>query len=268
MRELSWRRWLAVSLLVAVGAALGVVYGLNRKPVYSSTATVSSARVNVLAEALPGYVSAATSLASTYARFASSGAVESAVASRLGLPLAAVRDRLAATPVPDDPIIMIVGTGRSALAARRLAATAAGALVAYVARDVVNPAAARATMAQYVSANAQLQRLSVRVERLRFNRSPGFTSPGLKAALSQQAEVQLRLRALASDYVNQSLAETSGASPQVLTAAGPVTSNRESRIEEYGAIGFVAGLLLGLLIERATSLPRRSRVRISRLERV
>jgi hypothetical protein len=226
--------------------------------------------VNVLAQALPGYVSAATALASTYARIATSDAVASAVAKQMGLPVSAVSARLSATPVPDDPVIMIVGTGPSADAARRLASSGAHALVSYVAHMVGSSAAAQATLARYTSANDQLLRLDTRVSRLRANRVPGSTatSASLKAALTRQARVSLQVRALASDYVSQNLATTSGASPQVLTASSPPGNDRSSKIEDFGVIGLVAGLLLGLLIERATSLRSRGGVRVRKLERV
>lgn len=263
MRDFSWRRWIAVSLLAAIGAAAGVLYGVKKAPVYSSTATLSSARVNVLAQALPGYVSAATSLASTYARIASSDAVESAVARQTKLPLSAVRARLAATPVPGDPVISLIATGPSAAAARRLASSGAQQLAAYVAHLVVSPGAAQATLAQYTSANLQLLRLNTRISSLRAHTTSPGTSPALKAALAQQAQLSLRTRALASDYINQNLDTTSGASLQVLTASSPASTNHRSKVEESGLIGLGAGLLLGLLIERATSLRGRRRTAIA-----
>jgi hypothetical protein len=270
LREISWRRWFAVGLLAAVGAAIGVASGIRRHPVYSSTAIVSSARVNVLAEALPGYVSAATALASTYSRIATSDVVKSAVARQLKISVNDVDARLSATPVPDDPVIMIVGTGPSAGAARRLASTGATSLVAYVAHMVGSPAAAQSTLAKYTSANDQLLKLNAQVGRLRANQVPGSSpGPSLKAALAQQAQVSLRTRSLASTYINQNLATASGAAPQILTASSPAGNDRRSRIEDFGLIGLAVGLILGLLIERVTSRPRsRATIQIRKVGRV
>lgn len=260
MREITWRRWLAVGLLGIIGLAAGIVVASKRKPVYSSTATISSARVNVLAEALPGYVSAATSLASTYARITMSDAVEVPVARRLGLPLPVVQARLSAAPVPDDPIVTVIGTGRSPHAARQLVSAAASSLVSYVSTLADSPAAANGTLAQYSQASAKLQRLNDQVSKLRANggRTAGAA---LKTALSRQSQTSLSVRALGSSYISQSLARTSGASPQVLSASTAAASDRRSKLEDFGLIGLAVGLIVGLLAERATGVRARQRRR-------
>lgn len=249
------RRWIAVGLVAVMGAAVGVAFAYHRHPVYSSTATVSSARLDALAEALPGYVEASTALASTYSRIAITDAVEAPVARRLGLSLTAVRQRISATPVPDDPVLTIVGSGPTAAAARRIAAATAASLVRYVSGLVSDSAQQASVLSQYASMTAVLQALSVRIARLRRVGS----SAALHAAQLEQSRLALRLKGLSSSYVNQALDATSGAGPQILTAAGPASSDRRSKAEDYGVAGLLAGLIVALAIERLAWVRARAR---------
>jgi hypothetical protein len=264
LRESPARRWLAVGLVTVIGAAVGVVLATHRRPVYSSTAIVSSARLNALTEALPGYVEATTSLASTYSRIAMTDVVENQVAKRLALPLAKVRARIAATPVPDDPVLRIVALGPTSTAAQRLARATAVALVDYISGLVSSTSKQAGLLSRYASTTVDRQRLSARAGALR---AAGASASGgaLAADELELSKLSLRQKALTSSYVNQALDATSGATPQILTAAGPATSDRVSKIQDYGAIGLGAGLIVALAIERAAwarARARRSRIRL------
>ncbi len=250
MLRLSRSQWMIITAVVGAGLVLGLVTGARQRATYSSTAVISSARVNVLAQAIPGYVPAATSLASTYARIATSDAVETRVADRVGLPLAYVRDNLVAVPIPDDPVLTIIGTGRSALSAMRLARSAAESLAAYTRELTTDPAATRQILAEYAAAEAGMDRSKAAVARLQSDTSD---VSALRAAEAQQAQASLRVQALASAYVSASSSQTSGASVQILTAAGPPTSNRRETLADYAIVGLLVGAIvasLGVLIAR------------------
>ncbi len=241
--------------MAVIGAAVGVAFAYHRHPIYSSTATVSSARLDALAEALPGYVEAGTSLASTYSRIAITDAVEAPVAKRLGLPLATVQQRISATPIPGDPVLMIVGSGPTAAAAQRLVAATAASLGHYISGLVSSPTQQTSMLSRYAATTAAIQALSVRVARLRLAGS----SAALRSAQLEQSRLSLQVKALSSSYVSQALNATSGAGPQILTAAGPARSDRRSKAEDYGAVGLLAALIVGLAIERLAWARARAR---------
>jgi hypothetical protein len=242
-------------LVAVIGAAVGVALAYHRHPVYSSTAIVSSARLDALAEALPGYVEASTSLASTYSRIAITDAVEAPVAKRLGLPLATVQQRISATPVPGDPVLTIVGRGPTAAAARRVVAATAASLAHYISGLVSSSSQQAGALSQYTATTAAMEALSVRIARLQLAGS----SATLRSAQLEQSRLSLRLKGLSSSYVNQALNATSGAGPQILTAAGPASSDRGSKAEDYGAVGLLAALIVGLAIERLAWARARAR---------
>jgi hypothetical protein len=236
-------------LLGLIGAGLGVAEGFRHQQTYSSTATVSSARVGVIEQGLPGYVEAATSLASTYSRIVMSDAVEARVAARLHLPLAIVRGHVTATPTPDDPVLTIVGTAPTAAGAQRLASTTAQALNQYVTSLIVDPIGLATLIREYTSATNSIDRLNQQIRKVSASASAKSAASlaSLHTAHLALARLSLQIQAIASSYVDQTVSGTSGANPQILTAAGPATSDRESKVEDYGLIGLAAGLIVGLL---------------------
>ena len=104
-------------------------------------------------------------------------------------------------------------------------------------------------MREYTSVSTAIQRLNRQIGFVSASKSSKSAASVASLSASHRAltRLSLQVQGLASSYINQKVSATSGANPQVLTAASPATSDRVSKIDDYGLIGLLAGVAVALL---------------------
>jgi succinoglycan biosynthesis transport protein ExoP len=249
--------WLILGLALLLGAA-GVYVGSKRGATYTAAASVNVGRVDIRSQALPGYMSAAQALASSYSRVATGDRAAAAIGARLHLSPQTVADRLTAAPVPKAPIFTIIARGPSAAAAIGLANAATNQITRYVSSTNAGDAAATGILNAYRKEARRAASLKLEIQRLRGQGSPQHTISRTQLALQTS---RVRLQGLSTQYQAQSQEVLSTAGIEVLNRPTRALSNHTKTIKQYGGAGAVAGLLLGVALalglERLTTRRRR-----------
>jgi uncharacterized protein involved in exopolysaccharide biosynthesis len=228
--------WLALVIVLACTGA-GVASGLQRTPDYSSQARLNVGGIDVDSQALPGYVSAVESLAGSYSRAIDSDAVVRDAARRARLPVASVRRRVTASPVPGSSVIQVDAQAPDAREAQRLADASAAALIAYV-RDLGgSDASARTLLRDYREAE-------LRAERAESEREDATTDADRRAAEADYAAARLEARTLGTQYQNAVRNRPAGDFIRVLADAGTAADDRRSQLKLRALTGLIAGLVL------------------------
>jgi capsular polysaccharide biosynthesis protein len=247
------RAALRYPLLVAVPISLflcgAIALGLARSPTYSATADLYVGKLDVASQAIPGYVTAATTLSSAYSRITSSAPVVAPTASQLHKSYASVQKQLSATPIPESPVFSLTGKGTSAQNALTLARTATKVLSAYVTR-VGQSASGGQLLNQYQGAARRANRLRLKADRLALARRTAARaarpSPeAVEAAGVASQTAALQVQALGAQYTN-SLQQSRGATITVLTPANTTTNDRQSVLQRLAFVGFFGGLVIGV----------------------
>ncbi len=132
------RHWVIALVPVILLVAVALVLGLKRPVTYTTTANLSVGHVYVSNPVgIPTIIEATQSLASVYSRAINSSEVVQDARRRLrrehGPP---VSGSLAATPIPQSPLIKVSAQSPSRSGAIALANAAAAALAAYINRQV------------------------------------------------------------------------------------------------------------------------------------
>ncbi len=263
------RRWPLVVLLGVVCAALGAAVGLAANPTYTSTAQFLVGSPNVIAQAVPGYVAATQSLASSYSRQAESSQLVVPVARQTGLSPATVSARLSASPVPDSNIINLAATGPSANAAHHLAVVASKQLQKLVHTTEFGSNGSHTLKAYEQESKAIVldqalihQISAAQSSSTAASQSSSTTvSPAMLAAQTALAAAQLQAQALAANFVQSQQTSSAAAGVQTLNAAGSATNDRSSVAQKTILAGLVAGLVLGVLVSFLLETGIRSKAR-------
>jgi uncharacterized protein involved in exopolysaccharide biosynthesis len=258
------RHWLIVILVTVIATGIAVFAASLPTPVYKAEARLAVGRIDVSAPgAISTFATATTALASQYSRAIDARSVTTRAARGTGLTPNQVAARVSATPVPQSPVIRVIAVGSSTGQAVTLANKAGYGLVGYTtALNRSNPDADR-LIREFRDSSAEVVRLQTLVDRLRRKQ---VDTPSAENRLElNQEKVNLRVATLrmttvrnAYDAATRSQASTQLV--QMLTPAAGASSNRSSRLQFYGFVGFAAGLALGLALAtlRANSLVRRS----------
>lgn len=247
------RHKLLVLLAGVIVALAGAAIGMERKPTYTSAATLQVGTVNLNSPGFYGYVQAASGLATVFSRSITAAPVLAEIRSKLGIPPSEATQRLSAEPIPISPSFRIIATGSTAVGAVNLANTASTAIIAYEAH------AASATspqtgllLANYDHAALALQKAAATVAQLAEARKHGAgEDAALIHARSDLDVARVHANALGTAY--QSALVSAGANQPtglVSLVAGAVTasSDRSSKIELLGFVGLLAGLVLGAVL--------------------
>jgi capsular polysaccharide biosynthesis protein len=257
------RYWFLVlaATLVCVGA--GVALGLTRSPVYEAQTQLSVGRIDVGAQALPGYVEATKSLAAAYSRSVNSQPVTGPVARRLRMKSTEVAAHVSATPIPQSPVFSVIAQASSGPKAIRLANVTGDQVVTYVtqvnkasgSRDLLRAfrAASEATSraaGKAAAAKAKVNRTNTAKNRRTYTRAAGVL-----------ASAQLRRQTLSMAYQSTQAGQGLAAAVGILSRAATADSDRSSTLQRLGFIGLLVGLALGvgIAVLRAASVTRRSR---------
>ncbi len=225
-----------VILPVVMLCALAIVVGLLRPANYTALARLAVGRIDVATTAAPGVVSASQSLASAYSRAISADQVNKTIEAKIGNGFGTV----AASPIPESPVILIEGESTSEEKAVLLANTASVALIKYIGDLNDANSETEALLRQYEEVEAEIPTLG-----------PG---PKLSAA-------QLKRESLESAYRQNLSEETSGNDLRILTTARGATSDRKSVAMMLLVLAVIAGCGIGMLIAYSRKLQHGRRVK-------
>ena len=245
LRAISWNKGLVAAIAV-LGAVIGLAIGMARPATYTASATLQVGQVNPNSPGFLGYVQSASSLATAFSRAIAAAPVLAEVEKKLGVPVSDAVPRLSSEPIPLAPAFRVIATGNSEAAAMNLANVASGAVVSYESKaNSANPQAEE-LLTGYREATASLRRAEARVDSLTSSGSGG--EKNLVDAEAQRNAAKVKLQGIESAYV---AAVTSQAPREglvtVLAGATSAESDRKSKVELYGFLGLLAGILVGCL---------------------
>jgi uncharacterized protein involved in exopolysaccharide biosynthesis len=279
---------------VLIFGLLGVAYGSSRTPTYSADARILVGRLDVTAQAVPGYVSATQSLAGVYSRLVSLPDVHRDALSRIGHPINP-QSAVAASPIPGSSEIRVDATSPVQADAVRLANATVAAMVAYVDRLNAPTAVSGPTVtdlqAQFNDATAKMEAAAQTVDELNtqlsalrnpnsllFNRLSSAARDALNTSIQQQliparaAVDQAREQMTQLDAQIRSLQVVQAApvanSEGVTRAIQPAVASgvdRTRKLELDTGAGVAVGFVVGLLLATAYDALKRRRWRIPKV---
>jgi hypothetical protein len=240
-----------------------LVITMAQKPTYTAESRLLVGGFNVDAQAVPGFVEAARTLAATYARLVDTPVIDVPVAEALDISPDDVS--ISATSVPESSIIRIQGTSSSEERAIQLADAAADALLEYADTTASSAAGAEQLLQDYQAAAQRYN--EAEAERARLAAAAG-DSPGpelrqqIAAAEARAAAEQLRAESLAQQYADRERGGNQG----LLDVVAPAASNgsdRRSKVQLAVAaavgMGLVVGVALATLVVNRQSTATRAR---------
>lgn len=231
-----------VALFAVLLTLVGVGYGLLRQTTYTASATLQVGQVNPNSPGFLGYVQSASSLATAFSRSVAAAPVLATVERKLALEPSEATPRLSAEPIPLAPAFRVIATGSSDSSAIRLANAAAGAIIVYENRSNSSNPQANSLLSDYRAASLGLKRTEAQLADLGSSPDPG----ALAKAEAEKAAAQVKLRGIDTAYI----AAVASQAPReglvsLVAGATSASSDRKSKIELYGFLGLLAGLLVG-----------------------
>jgi hypothetical protein len=249
-------RPLLVLLPVLTFLVPSLLVAFTKAPTHTSEARLLVGGFDAQAQAIPGFVSASQSLASTYARLVSTPAIGDVVAKSLGQSAGSVSGHISATPVPESSIIRVEGKATSAAAATRFAQAAAEAVLSY-ARLTAGGDQLTKVASDYqaaAQANAAAQDNLDRTQRAVTASANPSAELLLQLAQARAAADTAKLEAdtLATQYKNLQAAAGSSGQVRIVAPAVYIGDNRKSTVELAIAgsvgLGLIAGIALATLV--------------------
>jgi uncharacterized protein involved in exopolysaccharide biosynthesis len=246
------RHWLAVvfPILLLVGGA--VALGVKRPPKYTATATLQVGHVYVSNPAgVSTIIEATQTLAGVYSRTIQATAVQQDVAQRLKRASVPISGGLAATPLPNTPLIKVTAEATSAAGATALANAGAASLVDYVnhevrATDVTGTLTKRYKQAAlaYRQAKDTSDRMQRRYELHRNRRNKSARDEAGAATDS----ALLTLQTLRASYEQAVQGGVASAAVQPFSRAGPASSDRSRTMQILVFVGVLGGIAAGVAL--------------------
>jgi capsular polysaccharide biosynthesis protein len=261
-------RWPLVLLVVLLFVGGGVYAGMSRSPTYRAETEINVGRTDVRVQALPGYVAGAATLANAYSRVVVSDEIVDRVAPELGVPKGDVTANLTAAPVPENPILRIIGKGATPDEAVRLTSVAAAQLKRYVARTDAASKSADNMLAEFRRQSRRAADLRRQLRRLETRDAQaaalGATVEAPSAAEEDELRVAYETAKLRADSLSQmfrdrqvELASTAGI--QVISRPALAGDDRRSVLQRLIAVGLVAGVVVGSALAMLLGSRRRRR---------
>lgn len=250
------RHWFLVLVLAVIVGLAGAAFAFQQGPTYTATAQLSVGSVDAQTQAVPGYVQAAESLASSYSRIATTSVVLGPVARDVRSTQGDVRSRLTVTPVINNPIIQVTAKGSSAADALALARAASKQLVTTVAaQGGTGHSADAGLLARYRTASKAAATAKSKLDRLKG--SVSASQSAIDDAQSKSDTAQLEVQAAGQAYTDSITTNRSASGLKLFDAARPGGNDRRKTMERLGFIGLVVGGALGIAL--AALLDRRRR---------
>lgn len=254
------RNKLVVLAVAVLFAAVGVGVGVKRKVTFTASSTVQVGQVNPNSPGFFGYVQSSAALASAFSRAIYAEPVLQKVEHKLKLSASQASGRLSAEPLAQAPAFRVIATGPKSSAAVELANVASAAVISYISKsNNANPESSN-LLREYRDAALHLQHVVVRLSHLtRKTASP----EALATAQAEKASAEARLRAVGVAYTSSvsTQAPRSGL-VSLLAGATSASNDHHSKIELFGFIGLllgvVAGCLAAVLFDRLRTRRRRA----------
>jgi hypothetical protein len=232
-----------VALFAVVLTLVGIGFGVLRQSTYTASATLQVGQVNPNSPGFLGYVQSASSLATAFSRSIAAAPVLATIEHKLGLEPTELTPRLSAEPIPLAPAFRVIATGPSEAGAIRLANAAAGAVLLYENRSNSSNPQANSLLDDYRSASGALRKAEARLADL----GPSPSDPdALVKAEAEKAAAQVKLKGISTAYI-AAVASQAPSQGLVSLVAGATSAadDRKSKIELYGFLGLLAGLIAG-----------------------
>jgi len=247
------RNKLIVLIVAAILAVGGAAVGVKRTSTYTAAATLQVGQVNPNSPGFNGYVQSATALAAVFSRAIEAEPVLATIQHKLKLAPAKATRMLSSEPLPLAPAFRVVATGSSEAAATQLANTAAAAVIAYESRTNSSNPEAVSLLSEYRGVSVELQRITAKIENIEyFNRKRGRSrselvrSNTLASAEAERVATAARLRAIGAAYTAAITSQAPRTGLVFLLAGATSASNdRNSKIELFGFIGLLVGVVVG-----------------------
>ena len=247
-----WRHPRLVVLPMLVVLAAGLAVGYQRPPVYSAEAQLLVGRVDVEANAVPGFVSATQQLAATYARLVSTTVIAGRVATELQVPVREVSGKLQADPIPESSLIRVRTTAETSRRATALAAATSAQLIAFLEETNSNAARRQALQEEYRVSSQELQRALIARSNAEaaLERAPASRVTAAQdvvaAARAAVDSLTLRRDSAAQALTDAQRGDADRGTLQLVSEARSAGSDRASRLQLVLAASLVIGGLLGL----------------------
>jgi uncharacterized protein involved in exopolysaccharide biosynthesis len=235
---------LIVLACAVVLAIAGVLYGHSRPSVYTASATLQVGQVNPNSPGFFGYEQSAASLANSFSRSVDAEPVLAKIQRKLGVPPSRAAARLSAEPLPVTPAFRVIGTGPSASGAMALTNVAAAAVIGYEGKsNNANPEAS-ALLHEYREASLELRKSVTHLAAVSHDKHASATE--VAEAEAERSANQVRVKAIGDAYVSAvgSQAPSSGL-VTLVAGATSASSDHSSKMQRYGLVGLLAGLVLG-----------------------
>jgi hypothetical protein len=247
-------RPMLVLLPVATFLLPALLLAMLRTPTYKAEARLIVGGFDVQAQAVPGFVEAARTLAETYSRLVSTPAIEGPAAEASGLDADLVAGGIHATAVPESSIIRVIGEADNKRDAIRLADAAAEALVAYANGDGSN-ASSTETLKEYQDASRELAAAQEAADTAQGNLDvveAGGSVADIQAARDTLATARAAVAAaeLRQSAIGDRYSESESGSGSTVAVVSPATdagSDRRSTVQ----LAIAAPVLLGLVVGTA-----------------
>jgi hypothetical protein len=232
-----------VALFAVVLMLVGIGVGLLRDTTYTASATLQVGQVNPNSPGFLGYVQSASSLATAFSRSIAAAPVLATVERKLALETADVTPRLSAEPIPLAPAFRVIATGSSETDAIRLANIAAGAVVAYENQSNSSNPQAKALLGNFHSASLELKQAEAKLAAAEAESADG---DALAQAQAERSTAQVKLKGVSTAYVAAVASQApSEGLVSLIAGATSASSDRKAKIELYGFLGLLAGLIVG-----------------------
>jgi uncharacterized protein involved in exopolysaccharide biosynthesis len=248
-----------ICALVLCGA--GVLVGFTRDPTYTASSELLVGNLSIGdPSAIPGAVGAAQALAGVYARLLDANDVQHDIAAKTAgdEPVS-----ISASPVIESPLIEITAMSKSEDAAIGAANAAGGSLSAYV-NDLRSPGGQTTQIVkQYREAQLRYQEKLEAFNQLKAQSGPNPTESEQQQINEASADVQaakLKRASIAALYSRGQNIKASQPNLDLYERAFVASNDRGSKMQFAGALGLVAGLLLGAALAtfRANRWERRA----------
>jgi hypothetical protein len=224
-------------------ALIGIAFGLTRQTTYTASATLQVGQVNPNSAGFLGYVQSASSLATAFSRSIAAAPVLATIEQRLDLETADLTPRLSAEPIPLAPAFRVIATGSSEADAIRLANTTAAAVTNYENRSNSSNPQARSLLDDFGQASLELKRNEAHLAELE---GESASSDDLAKAQAERSSAQIKLKGLSTAYVAAVATQApSEGLVSLLAGATSASSDHKEKVELYGFLGLLAGLVLG-----------------------
>ena len=244
---------LLVIIPAVFGAVAGAVAGHSKAPVFTASVpmVITQGNSTQVPGALNGYATAAPELADAYSRMVTAQAVSLAIRKQVHLTQQQLAARVSAGPVPGSPVLYVHGQGASAQAAIRLANTASAELVRFVRLTTAPNPGPKKLLDEYTRSQNGLQGALNKQAAARgaytANHSKRNRTHLIKASAAVQS-AQLRTSSLENAYRDAESNSVAATDLRVLAPASKASSNRLAEMELLGALGTMAGLVLGMAL--------------------